>query len=102
MGNLGLTDIRLSEYTLENLGFASWVEPDSRQIAARQQAVQQLRQQGLATVPSLLADELQTNPFLRTDNMAVIAAAERWAGHVLANAEQVFTALRQWKDRDYD
>ncbi|MGD2117495.1 MAG: hydroxyacylglutathione hydrolase [Chromatiales bacterium] len=90
------------EYTLDNLGFAAWVEPDSQQIKARQQADQQLREQGQATVPSLLGDELQTNPFLRTGQPAVIAAAQRWVGHELDNDEQVFTALRQWKDRDYD
>jgi hypothetical protein len=32
----------------------------------------------------------------------VIAAAERFAGHALNDAADVFRVLRQWKDREYD
>jgi hydroxyacylglutathione hydrolase len=53
-------------------------------------------------VPSVLALERATNPFLRVDEPAVIAAAERWAGRSLPRGAEVFRALRTWKDRDYD
>jgi hydroxyacylglutathione hydrolase len=90
------------EYTLANLGFAAWVEPDSPALKARTADAQATRAEGRATVPSTLADELATNPFLRTGEPDVIAAAGRWAGRPLGGADDVFRALRTWKDKDYD
>ncbi len=90
------------EYTLANLGFARWVEPENPALRARTQTAETTRAAGLPTVPSSLAEELATNPFLRTGERGVIAAAERFAGHPLAGHAAVFTALRQWKDTKYD
>ena len=90
------------EYTLSNLGFARWVEPDSPTLLARIKTAEAMRADGLPTVPSSLADELATNPFLRTGEPQVIAAAERFAGHRLTDHAAVFTALRRWKDAKYD
>ncbi len=90
------------EYTEDNLGFALWVEPGNRAIKARQKATQIARQQGKPTVPSRLSLELESNPFLRTQIPAVVAAAEKWAAMPLSNNAAIFTALRRWKDRDYD
>lgn len=90
------------EYTLANLGFAEWVEPDSVALQARRERDDQRRAHDQPTVPSRLADELATNPFMRTDQPAVIAATERWAGRRLGGRDAVFEALRTWKDRDYD
>jgi hydroxyacylglutathione hydrolase len=39
---------------------------------------------------------------MRTDQPAVVSAATTWAGHPLNSRAEVFTALRRWKDRDYD
>jgi hydroxyacylglutathione hydrolase len=90
------------EYTLANLGFAEWVEPASPALAARFAAARETRARGEPTVPSTLATELATNPFLRTAEPAVIAAAEGFAGVPLADETAVFTALRRWKDERYD
>ena len=90
------------EYTLANLGFAAWVEPDSTALAERTEQARRLRDAGEPTVPSRLALELATNPFLRTANPSVITAAEGFAGEQLANQAEVFTALRRWKDQRYD
>ena len=90
------------EYTLANLGFAQWVEPHNPALRRRREEAQRLRAASLPTVPSSLAEELATNPFLRTGEPQVIAAAEAWAGHPLTDHRAVFKALRQWKDRDYD
>jgi hydroxyacylglutathione hydrolase len=90
------------EYTLDNLGFAQWVEPNSAAIAERLINEQARRDMNAPTIPSLLALELATNPFLRVNEPEVIAAAERAAGQQLNTAVEVFTALRQWKDREYD
>lgn len=90
------------EYTLVNLGFAQWVEPDSPALAERLAADRATRERDLPTVPSTLELELRTNPFLRTDQPDVVAAAERWQGEPLATRAAVFRAVRTWKDRDYD
>lgn len=90
------------EYTLANLGFADWVEPESRALAARRADAEARRARGEPTVPSLLADELATNPFMRTAQTPVVEAAELWVGKSLDGRQAVFRALRTWKDRDYD
>ncbi|WPL18556.1 Hydroxyacylglutathione hydrolase [Thiorhodovibrio winogradskyi] len=90
------------EYTLENLGFARWVEPENPALAERATEAERLRAAQQPTVPSSLAVELKTNPFLRVDQPGVIAAAERAAGHQLNGPTEVFAALRRWKDEDYD
>jgi hydroxyacylglutathione hydrolase len=90
------------EYTLANLGFARWVEPENAAVLARERFERERVAQGEATLPSTLALELATNPFLRTGEPAVVAAAEKWAGRPLQGHREVFRALREWKDRDYD
>jgi hydroxyacylglutathione hydrolase len=90
------------EYALANLGFAAWVEPQSEALAARRADAEALRARGEPTVPSTLALELATNPFLRTREPGVIAAAQRFAGRPLGDDTAVFAALRRWKDERYD
>lgn len=90
------------EYTQANLGFAEWVEPNSPALAERVRQAQLLRSSGQPTVPSRLDLERATNPFLRTREPNVIAAAERQIGHIMATSAEVFTALRRWKDEHYD
>lgn len=90
------------EYTLANLGFAKWVEPESAAILKREQQAQTLLAEGKNTVPSSLQTELETNPFLRVTMPEVQAAAERYVGHALNSGAEVFTAVRRWKDREYD
>ncbi len=90
------------EYTLDNLGFAKWVEADNPDLQLREDRCRQQRERTQPTVPSTLAEELLTNPFMRTDQAAVIAAAEHWAEQSLPDRAAVFKALRTWKDRAYD
>ncbi len=90
------------EYTLDNIGFAKWVEPDNPDLAVREERVRALREADRPSVPSTLGEELLTNPFMRTDQPEVIAAAERWAGRKLSTPVEVFTAVRTWKDKEYD
>lgn len=90
------------EYTLDNIGFAKWVEPDNPALLAREQAAEAAQQANLPTVPSTIALERATNPFLRTHEPAVIACAERQAQRPLQDAAAVFAVLRQWKDQAYD
>ncbi len=53
------------EYTMANAKFARTVDPGNSALISRYNAVDAARNQGKPTVPSTLADELATNPFLR-------------------------------------
>ncbi len=61
------------EYTENNGDFALTIEPNNADLKFRMQQVKQRRQQGLATVPFSLAQELATNPFLRAKSCAEFA-----------------------------
>jgi len=67
------------EYTQSNARFALTVEPGNAALQAKAEQVAKLREQGLATVPSRLAEELAENPFLRAESaerLAEIRAAK--------------------------
>ena len=66
------------EYTLANGRFAVTVEPGNRALAERMAEVEALRDRGEPTVPTTIALELATNPFMRAGS--VEALAERRAG----------------------
>jgi hydroxyacylglutathione hydrolase len=87
------------EYTLANLRFAHICEPENHATNERLQKTIVSRRQGLATVPSLLYDELATNPFLRTETPALHQAIDATAGFQTTHAIERFTQLRAWKDR---
>jgi hydroxyacylglutathione hydrolase len=87
------------EYTLANLRFAAAVEPDNRDIAARIVREQDKRERGMPTLPSTMADEHATNPFLRVREPAVRAAAQAQERDALDDDVAVFAALRAWKNR---
>ncbi len=87
------------EYTLANLRFAAAVEPHNTALAARQLRDADKRARGVPTVPSTLADEAATNPFLRAGVDEVRAAAQAHAGRELTDDTMVFAALRAWKNQ---
>lgn len=86
------------EYTLNNLRFAETVEPNNTAIPKRMAEVKALRDQDLPSLPSTMAMEKATNPFLRCTVPEVIASAEQYVGHKLNGPVEVFTVLRKWKD----
>jgi hydroxyacylglutathione hydrolase len=86
------------EYTQSCLRFAATVEPGNPAIAERAARVAGLRAAGRPSVPSPLAEELATNPFLRWDAPAVRAAAAARLGHAPADAAATFAAIRVWRD----
>jgi len=53
------------EYTLANARFVAVAEPDNAAIAERLKAVEQLRERGEITLPTTVAQERQTNSFVR-------------------------------------
>lgn len=87
------------EYTEANLRFALEVDPTNHRLQQRAETVRQDRQQHKATVPSLLADEVETNPFLRCDDPMIKRAVEQHANCDLVDTLAVFSELRKWKDQ---
>lgn len=86
------------EYTLSNLRFAQAVEPENPAIAARLAEVEQWRAVGRITLPSTLALERSTNPFLRCAETSVKQKADERGAMAGGDASTVFAALRRWKD----
>lgn len=86
------------EYTLQNLRFAEAVEPTNQKILERIAKVSSLRKQNKPTLPSLLQEEMETNPFLRCDQTKVKESVEKQSGRTLNDPIEVFAALRYWKD----
>jgi hydroxyacylglutathione hydrolase len=84
------------EYTEANLRFALAVDSANPMLRQRAADAAVTRAEGLATVPSTLALEWATNPFLRCGEPALVAAA----GRRMAPGDRlsVFTALREWKN----
>lgn len=82
------------EYTQANARFALTVEPQNRALRDRAAAVEKLRAAGMPTVPTTLAEERATNPFLRP------ASANLRATIGLADAAdvEVFAKTRALKD----
>ncbi len=85
------------EYTLSNLRFALAVEPGNADLQQHHIFCQQLRAEGLPTLPSTMALERRINPFLRSRVPAVIAAATAHDAD-MARDTGTFATLRQWKN----
>jgi len=82
------------EYTESNARFALTIDPDNPALRRRADEVRDLRARGLPTVPSTLAQERATNPFLRADDPALLAAA----GLAGQSAVAAFAEIRRRKD----
>lgn len=87
------------EYTIANLQFALRVEPKNTGLIDRLERARKTRAAGRPTVPSILEDELATNPFLRCSQSEIVAQASRHAGRRLTPGLEVFTEIRAWKDK---
>jgi hydroxyacylglutathione hydrolase len=57
------------EYTLGNARFALTIEPENAALKQRAEAVAMLREAGLITLPTSIAEELATNPFMRAGSL---------------------------------
>lgn len=84
------------EYTLSNAEFALWCEPGNLRLKQKIAKCKELRLTGVPTVPSLLQDELECNPFLHTSSPTL--------RHRLGLSRdepdaQVFQVLRALKDQ---
>lgn len=61
------------EYTLANGRFALTVEPENQNLKTCMLQVEALRKQGLPTIPTSVAQEKKTNPFVRAKNPQYLA-----------------------------
>ncbi|HXY05016.1 MAG TPA: hydroxyacylglutathione hydrolase [Burkholderiaceae bacterium] len=86
------------EYTSANIRFALAVEPDNSELVSRSQACASARSRQQPTVPSTLALEKATNPFLRCAQATVRQAVARHRSGANGDGAAVFAALRSWKD----
>jgi hydroxyacylglutathione hydrolase len=86
------------EYTVPNLRFAAEIEPANVALATRLADATRRIERSVPTLPSTIAEECATNPFLRCTEPEVVAAAERHAGRTLEDEVEVFAALRRRKD----
>lgn len=86
------------EYTQSNVRFARAVEPRNQALATLEGQVAAQRAQDLPTLPSTIAQEKATNPFLRVDEAEVIASASRYSGKALSDPVSVLAAIREWKN----
>ncbi len=83
------------EYTLANAKFALSVDGGNDLLKTRAQEVAALRAAGKPTLPTTIALELDTNPFLRAEDPAISAKI----GLPNADPAAVFAALREAKNR---
>lgn len=82
------------EYTETNGQFALTLEPNNLDLQNTMEKVHQLRAMNQPTVPSTLAQEIKTNPFLRAQSAEIQATVS-----LINHAEiDVFTEVRKRKD----
>ena len=83
------------EYTENNLKFALEVDKQNEDLKIFSEKITDLKRSNLPTIPSLLKDELNCNPFLRTDdvNISLYFKIKR------NNNLEIFTKLRNLKDK---
>jgi hydroxyacylglutathione hydrolase len=82
------------EYTLANARFALTIDPGNERLIARAADIEAMRAEGKFTIPTTLALEKETNPFLRPADPAI----RRNLLMESRTNEEVFTEIRKRKD----
>ena len=83
------------EYTENNLKFALEVDKQNEGLKIFSEKITDLKRSNLPTIPSLLKDELNCNPFLRTDDVNISLYFKNKRNNNL----EIFTKLRNLKDK---
>ena len=86
------------EYTLSNNRFARAADPANRALMDWEARAKALREVDTPTVPTTIALERATNPFVRCADAGVMATASAHAGKSLADPVSVLAAIREWKN----
>ena len=83
------------EYTRNNARFALTVEPENEALQTRAVEVEGLVAKGEPTLPTTIAQELATNPFLRPTSPAI----QKRLGMEGRPLAEIFGEIRKRKDR---
>jgi hydroxyacylglutathione hydrolase len=83
------------EYTDANCRFALTVEPENDALRARAAEVAKLAERGEPALPTTIAQELATNPFLRPSSPAI----QKRLGMEARPLAEIFGEIRRRKDR---
>jgi hydroxyacylglutathione hydrolase len=86
------------EYTAKNLEFAAMLEPSNRMLERRRKEVSDLRAAGKPTVPTTIAIEKDTNPFLRWTSAELAASVRAREDVGAGDPASIFAATRRLKD----
>ena len=86
------------EYTLSNIDFSKTIDGSNPALLERERADRDAREHGLPTLPSTLALEKSTNPFLRFHDADMAAFAARYLKRPDPSPAEVFGAIRAAKD----
>jgi hydroxyacylglutathione hydrolase len=87
------------EYTENNLKFAATLEPSNRALQEKLHAVRDLRAAGQPTVPSTIASEKATNPFLRVDSSELQQTLRTRFPDLAMDPISLFAKTRALKDQ---
>ena len=82
------------EYTVKNLEFAVSLEPNNEKLQKRLEEAKKQQAEGNPTVPSTLAEEKETNPFLRVKTEAL----QKALGITDTDPAFLFAHIRKLKD----
>ena len=83
------------EYTDTNCRFALTVEPGNEALRARAAEVEELAEEGAPALPTTIAQELATNPFLRPSSPEI----QKRLGMEGRELCEIFGEIRKRKDR---
>ncbi len=86
------------EYTEKNLQFAMTLEPNNKKLAEKMQRVRSMRAKGISTVPSMMEEEKETNPFLRWDSKQIHENLKKDFPNLSLDPILVFSQIRKLKD----
>lgn len=82
------------EYTAANARFALTIDPTNQSLQERAKKIEALRSEGKPTLPTTIAEELATNPFLRWSDPAIRQNLDMRD----APDDAVFAEIRRRKD----
>ena len=86
------------EYTENNLSFAKSVESDNPSIDDKLKRIREMRRKGEWSTPSIMAEERQTNPFMRCDAPGIIKTVREQEPGASLDEVSVFGVIRSLKD----
>lgn len=86
------------EYTLSNIEFAKTIDGGNPALLERERIDRDARARGRPTLPSTLALEKATNPFLRFHHPDMEAFASHYLARAASGPAEVFGAIRAAKD----